>query len=193
LQALARKANAEGRLVTIFDVGEFKYIDDVEALALLGPLALTSLAGIRKKHLPLLHRINIDGARVRFVARAGCAELLALRRRLDARVPLRRRRPSGNAQRLLRLLPRRVRTRPSHVQTLMTLFTDAGFTYTIPWLTALCNDLQIHVERKDAAFAAADEAPPAPKPAAKPAKPAKAERSPLRRALVLGPLFAFAT
>jgi hypothetical protein len=46
LQALARKANAEGRLVTIFDVGEFKYIDDVEALALLGPLALTSLAGI---------------------------------------------------------------------------------------------------------------------------------------------------
>ena len=47
LQALARKANAEGRLVTIFDVGEFKYIDDVEALALLGPLALTSLAGIR--------------------------------------------------------------------------------------------------------------------------------------------------
>ena len=75
-QALARKANAEGRLVTIFDVGEFKYIDDVEALALLGPLALTSLAGIRKKHLPLLHRINIDGARVRFVARAGCAQLL---------------------------------------------------------------------------------------------------------------------
>ena len=68
-QALARKANAEGRLVTIFDVGEFKYIDDVEALALLGPLALTSLAGIRKKHLPLLHRINIDGARVRFVSR----------------------------------------------------------------------------------------------------------------------------
>ncbi len=64
-QALARKANAEGRLVTIFDVGEFKYIDDVEALALLGPLALTSLAGIRKKHL----RINIDGARVRFVSR----------------------------------------------------------------------------------------------------------------------------
>jgi hypothetical protein len=79
------------------------------------------------------------------------------------------------------------------VQTLMTLFTDAGFTYTIPWLTALCNDLQIHVERKDAAFAAADEAPPAPKPAAKPAKPAKAERSPLRRALVLGPRFALAT
>ena len=68
-QALARKANAEGRLVTIFDVGEFKYIDDVEALALLGPLALTSLAGIRKKHLPLLHRINIDGARVCFVSR----------------------------------------------------------------------------------------------------------------------------
>jgi len=83
--------------------------------------------------------------------------------------------------------------RVRRVQTLMTLFTDAGFTYTIPWLTALCNDLQIHVERKDAAFAAADEAPPAPKPAAKPAKPAKAERSPLRRALVLGPLFAFAT
>jgi hypothetical protein len=77
------------------------------------------------------------------------------------------------------------------VQTLMTLFTDAGFTYTIPWLTALCNDLQIHVERKDAAFAAADEAPndavagpaeaeptPTPTPAAKPAKLAKAERSP---------------
>ena len=73
----------------------------------------------------------------------------------------------------------------------MTLFTDAGFTYTIPWLTALCNDLQIHVERKDAAFAAADEAPndavagpaeaeptPTPKTAAKPAKLAKAERSP---------------
>ena len=70
----------------------------------------------------------------------------------------------------------------------MTLFTDSGFTYTIPWLTALCNDLQIHVDRKDAAFAAADEAHnaafagpakaeplPAPKPAA---KPAKAERSP---------------
>ena len=70
----------------------------------------------------------------------------------------------------------------------MTLFTDSGFTYTIPWLTALCNDLQIHVERKDAAFAAADEAPndavagpaeaeptPTPKPAA---KLAKAERSP---------------
>ena len=94
---------------------------------------------------------------------------------------------------MLRLLPRRVRTRPSRAQTLMTLFTDAGFTYTIPWLTALCNDLQIHVERKDAAFAAADEAPPAPKPAAKPAKPAKAERSPLRRARALGPLFAFAT
>ena len=75
----------------------------------------------------------------------------------------------------------------------MTLFTDAGFTYTIPWLTSLCNDVQIHVERKDAAFAAADEAPPAPKPAAKPAKPAKAERSPLRRALELGPLFALAT
>ena len=68
-QALARKANAEGRLVTIFDVGEFKYIDDVEALALLGPLALTSLAGIRKKHLPALHRINIDGARVGVVSR----------------------------------------------------------------------------------------------------------------------------
>jgi hypothetical protein len=66
------------------------------------------------------------------------------------------------------------------VQTLMTLFTDAGFTYTIPWLTALCNDLQIHVERKDAAFDAAEDEPlpTAPKPAAKPAKPAKAERSP---------------
>ena len=77
------------------------------------------------------------------------------------------------------------------MQTLMTLFTDAGLAYTMPWLTVLCNDLQIHVERKDAAFAAADEAQaaafagpakaeplPAPKPAAKPAKPAKAERSP---------------
>ena len=78
------------------------------------------------------------------------------------------------------------------MQTLMTLFTDSGFTYTLPWLTALCNDLQIHVDRKDAAFAAEDEAKPnaafagpaepeplhAPKPAAKPAKPAKAERSP---------------
>ncbi len=69
--------------------------------------------------------------------------------------------------------------RVRRVQTLMTLFTDAGFTYTIPWLTALCNDLQIHVERKDAAFAAAEDEPlPAPTPAAKPAKPAKAERSP---------------
>ena len=75
-QALARKANAEGRLVTIFDVGEFKYIDDVEALALLGPLALTSLAGIRKKHLPALHRINIDGARVRSL-RLSCAAALS--------------------------------------------------------------------------------------------------------------------
>ncbi len=70
----------------------------------------------------------------------------------------------------------------------MTLFTDSGFTYTIPWLTALCNDLQIHVDRKDAAFAAADEAHNAPSagpanaeplPAPKPtAKPATAERSP---------------
>ena len=61
----------------------------------------------------------------------------------------------------------------------MTLFSDSGFTYTKEFMEKLCTDLQIHVERKDAAFAAAeDEAPPTPKPAAKPAKPAKAERSP---------------
>ena len=65
------------------------------------------------------------------------------------------------------------------VQTLMTLFSDAGFTYTKEFMEKLCTDLQIHVERKDAAFAAAEDEPlPAPKPAAKPAKPAKAERSP---------------
>ena len=80
------------------------------------------------------------------------------------------------------------------MQTLMTLFSDSGFTYTKEFMEKLCTDLQIHVERKDAAFAAAEDgAPPTAKPAAKPAKPAKAERSPLRRARVLGPLFALAT
>jgi 26S proteasome regulatory subunit N2 len=48
LQALARKANAEGRLVTIFDVGEFKYIDDVEALALLEPLLADGVDFVRQ-------------------------------------------------------------------------------------------------------------------------------------------------
>ena len=58
----------------------------------------------------------------------------------------------------------------------MTLFTDAGFTYTKEFMEKLCTDLQFHVDRKDAAFAAAEDEPlPAPKPAA---KPAKAERSP---------------
>ena len=70
--------------------------------------------------------------------------------------------------------------RRRRLQTLQTLFQDAGLPYTIKWLNALCTDLQTHVDVKDAAFAVADAAaaaaPPAQKPAVQAAKPPKAER-----------------
>ena len=70
--------------------------------------------------------------------------------------------------------------RRHRLQTLQTLFQDAGLPYTIKWLNALCTDLQTHVDVKDAAFAVADAAaataPPAPKPAVQAAKTTKAER-----------------
>jgi ribosomal protein L12E/L44/L45/RPP1/RPP2 len=83
---------------------------------------------------------------------------------------------------------RRTLERRRRLQTLQTLFQDAGLPYTIKWLNALCTDLQTHVDVKDAAFAVADAAaaaaaaPPAPKPAVKAAKPPKAERHFLPRA-----------
>jgi hypothetical protein len=189
LQQLAVTANKAGRLSTIIPA-DFLYVDDFEAKRLLGPLALRSLAGITKKHVSLLHGINIDGARVRCVALA-VAEVLDFAdgwtlvclygwgsRQVQAPSACRfcGRRAFGRALR-------------SPMQTVMTLFEDAGLTYTSEWLTTLCNDLQGHFDRKDEAFVAAEakgipvfvrpgeEPEPAAKPA-KPAKPAKAERSP---------------